>query len=112
MRLADNFGQAYDPSMAPVARQPSMLDLADEASLGQLAGRVRRHTLSRGAWVDHLPGWVDGSEVVLETLLHDVDWRAERREMYQREVDVPRLLCWYGEDEVLPTTPRSWASRS
>jgi alkylated DNA repair dioxygenase AlkB len=79
-----------------------MLDLADEAGLGRLAGRLRRHELSRGAWVDHLPGWVSGSEVILETLLHQVDWRAERREMYEREVDVPRLLRWYGGHEPLP----------
>jgi alkylated DNA repair dioxygenase AlkB len=79
-----------------------MLDLAEVAGLGQLAGRVQRHTLTRGAWVDHLPGWVTGSEVVLDTLLSGVDWRAERREMYEREVDVPRLLRWYGRDEHLP----------
>lgn len=88
--------------MADVAHQPSMLDLADEASLGPLAGHVRRRELSRGAWVDHLPGWVHGSDIILETLLRDVDWRAERREMYEREVDVPRLLCWYGEGDPLP----------
>lgn len=79
-----------------------MLDLAEVAGLGQLAGRIQRHTLTRGAWVDHLPGWITGSEVVLDTLLNDVDWRAERREMYEREVDVPRLLRWYGRGERLP----------
>jgi alkylated DNA repair dioxygenase AlkB len=79
-----------------------MLDLADEASLGRLAGRVRRHELSRGAWVDHLPNWVHGSDLILDGLLRDVDWRAERREMYDRDVDVPRLLRWYGADEPLP----------
>ncbi|GLH98920.1 alpha-ketoglutarate-dependent dioxygenase AlkB [Phytohabitans aurantiacus] len=79
-----------------------MLDLAEVAGLGQLAGRIQRHTLTRGAWVDHLPGWITGSEVVLDTLLSDVDWRAERREMYEREVDVPRLLRWYGRGERLP----------
>jgi alkylated DNA repair dioxygenase AlkB len=88
--------------MAEVMHQPSMLDIADEATLGRLAGRVRRHELTRGAWVDHLPGWVTGSELVLQTLLRDVDWRAERREMYEREVDVPRLLRWYGAGEPLP----------
>jgi alkylated DNA repair dioxygenase AlkB len=88
--------------MAEVMHQPSMLDLADEATLGRLAGRIRRHELSRGAWVDHLPGWVTGSDLVLESLLHDVDWRAERREMYEREVDVPRLLRWYRDGEPLP----------
>lgn len=85
-----------------VAHQPSMLDIAEQASLGPLAGQVRRHQLSRGAWVDHLPGWVHGSDLLLDTLLHEVPWRAERREMYEREVDVPRLLCWYGEGDPLP----------
>jgi alkylated DNA repair dioxygenase AlkB len=88
--------------MATLAHQPSMLDLAPEASLGRLGGRVRRHPLTRGAWVDHLPGWVEGSEHVLQVLLDEVDWRAERRPMYDREVDVPRLLRWYGGDEPLP----------
>jgi len=77
-----------------------MLDLAEEAGLGPLA--VRRTVLSRGAWVDYLPGWVSGSEDVLETLLHKVDWRAERREMYDRMLDVPRLLRWYPGEETLP----------
>jgi alkylated DNA repair dioxygenase AlkB len=52
--------------------------------------------------VDHQPGWVDGSELVLETLLRDVNWRAERRKMYDGEVDVPRLLRWYAGHEPLP----------
>jgi alkylated DNA repair dioxygenase AlkB len=84
------------------AYQPSMLDLAPEARLGPLAGQVVRHPLTHGAWVDVLPGWVHGSDAVLEPLLQDVDWRAERRRMYDGEVDVPRLLRWYGGDEVLP----------
>jgi alkylated DNA repair dioxygenase AlkB len=31
-----------------------------------------------------------------------VPWRAERRRMYDRVVDVPRLLCFYAEGELLP----------
>jgi alkylated DNA repair dioxygenase AlkB len=85
-----------------LAHQPSMWDLAEEPALTPLAGRVQRHPLSRGAWVDHLPGWVHGSDPVLETLLRDVPWRAERRTMYDAEVDVPRLLCWYSEHRPLP----------
>jgi len=80
-----------------VLRQPSMFDMADDLELTQLPGRVRRTELTDGAWVDHLPGWLTGSELLLETLLADVPWRAERREMYDREVDVPRLLCWYSD---------------
>ena len=83
-----------------VVHQPSMWDLAGEAVLGPLA--VVRHRLGNGAWVDHLPGWVQGSDEVLQVLLGDIGWRADRRQMYEREVAVPRLLRWYGGDEPLP----------
>ncbi|PGH45721.1 alpha-ketoglutarate-dependent dioxygenase AlkB [Micromonospora sp. WMMA1996] len=91
--------------MSDVAYQPSMLDLAEQGpTLGPLAGPTgpRRYELSRGAWVDHLPGWVRGSDAVLDTLRRDVPWRAERRTMYDTEVDVPRLLCWYAAGRPLP----------
>ncbi|SET75195.1 alpha-ketoglutarate-dependent dioxygenase AlkB [Geodermatophilus poikilotrophus] len=80
--------------------QPSMWDLAEEATLEPLL--LTRHHLGRGAWVDHLPGWVQGSDEVLEVLLGDIGWRADRRQMYEREVAVPRLLRWYGGEERLP----------
>src|SRR6476646_7726913 len=89
-------------SLRPGPNQPSMWDLAEEAMLSPLAGRVVRHELSDGAWVDHLPGWVSGSDEVLEVLLGDIGWREDRRQMYEREVVVPRLLRWYGGDETLP----------
>jgi len=85
-----------------LAHQPSMWDLDPQPSLGPLTGRVERHELTAGAWVDHRPVWVEGSESVLETLLTEIDWRAERRWMYDDEVDVPRLLRWYDEHEELP----------
>ncbi len=85
-----------------LVHQPSMWDLAEEATLTPLAGRVSRHQQSRGAWVDHLSVWVTGSEAVLDVLLGDIGWREDRRQMYEREVAVPRLLRWYGGDEALP----------
>jgi len=83
------------------AYQPSMFDFAEEPALLPLAG-LQRTELAEGAWIDRLPGWLSGSDAVLQTLLADVPWRAERRQMYDREVDVPRLLCWYGPDGALP----------
>jgi alkylated DNA repair dioxygenase AlkB len=83
-----------------LAHQPSMWDLAEEPAVGPLS--VMRHHLGRAAWVDHLPGWISGSDAVLEVLLGDIGWRADRRQMYEREVAVPRLLRWYGGDETLP----------
>jgi hypothetical protein len=77
-----------------LAHQPSMWDLAEEPTLGRLAGQVVRHALSDGAWVDHLPGWVAGSDAVLEVLLGDIGWREDRRQMYEREV--ASLACCGG----------------
>ena len=87
--------------------QPSMFDLTGDAGgqaapgVGELAGRVTRHRLTAGAWVDVLPGWLRGSDAVFEILL-GIDWRADRRQMYDSVVDVPRLLRWFGGDEPLP----------
>ncbi|WP_305785303.1 alpha-ketoglutarate-dependent dioxygenase AlkB [Symbioplanes lichenis] len=81
-----------------------MLDMMGGAgaTLEPLPGRLVRHHLAAGAWVDVLPGFVQSSDAVFDTLLHDVDWKAERRPMYDGVVDVPRLLRWYGRGERLP----------
>jgi len=77
-----------------------MLDsLHSSPSLGPL--EPQRHRLTAGAWVDVLPGWLGNSDEVFERLL-GIDWRADRRKMYDNVVDVPRLLRWFGADETLP----------
>jgi len=85
--------------------QESLLDVCEEPALGPLGGSVRRTRLARGAWVDLRPGWLTGSGAVFERLSEAagiVPWRAEKRQMYDRVVAVPRLLCFYGEDAPLP----------
>jgi alkylated DNA repair dioxygenase AlkB len=73
--------------------------------LSRLEGTVRRTTLSRGAWVDVRPGWVTDADDVFVRLVHEVPWHAERRQMYDRVVDVPRLLKFYEAHEPLPHPP-------
>jgi alkylated DNA repair dioxygenase AlkB len=80
--------------------QESLLDFGDDAVPGVL--RPERVPLSRGAWIDVQRGWLSGSAALFGRLAADVPWRAERRRMYDRTVDVPRLLCFYGEDAALP----------
>ena len=82
--------------------QGSLLDLAEEPQVGPLGKMLSRTPLSRGAWVDVRPGWLTGAADLFGRLASDVPWRAERRQMYERMVDVPRLLCFYGEGEPLP----------
>lgn len=81
--------------------QGSLLDGDAGVRVGPLS-RIERHDLSAGAWVDTLPGWISGADELFETLQAEVPWRGERREMYERVVDVPRLLCFYGADRPLP----------
>ncbi len=83
------------------ALQCSLLDLTDTPGLSPLSG-LRRTQLAHGAWVDFLPGWLSGADDLFGRLQGTVPWRAERRTMYDRVVDVPRLLCFYGEGEELP----------
>jgi alkylated DNA repair dioxygenase AlkB len=83
-----------------VAPQGSLLD-ATEPALQPLTG-LRRTPLSDGAWVDHLPAWLTGADVLFDRLVAHVPWRAEQRQMYERVVDVPRLVAWYGEGEPWP----------
>jgi alkylated DNA repair dioxygenase AlkB len=80
--------------------QDSLLDLCDDPMLGAL--RPKRTILSRGAWVDVQRGWLAGSAALFGRLMEQVPWRAERRKMYDRTVDVPRLLCFYDENAKLP----------
>lgn len=83
--------------------QGSIFDLADtEPSLAALAGQVRRRALTDGAWVDFRPGWIRGSDALFDCLHSTVDWRAERRRMYDRVVDVPRLVATYQANDPLP----------
>lgn len=94
---------SYDHGMA-MHFQRSLLDgpeLAGDASLADLRS-LRRTTLSRGAWVEVLPSWVQGSDALFERLVETVAWYAEKRQMYERLVDVPRLLSFYDEAEPLP----------
>jgi alkylated DNA repair dioxygenase AlkB len=84
------------------AFQGSLLDLCEEPRPGPLGASVQRTELDRGAWIDVRPGWIAGADVLFERLVDSVPWRAERRHMYDRVVDVPRLLSFYGEGEPLP----------
>ena len=86
--------------MTVVTVQESLLDLAEDPVPGPL--RPERVPLAAGAWVDLQRGWLAGSGALFARLAERVPWRAERRRMYDRTVDVPRLLCFYGEDADLP----------
>ncbi|MGZ5369456.1 MAG: alpha-ketoglutarate-dependent dioxygenase AlkB [Aeromicrobium sp.] len=81
--------------------QGSLLDVGESTGISPLEA-VRRTPLTRGAWVDVLPGWISGSDDLFLRLRSEVPWRAEKREMWDKVVEVPRLVCSYGMRDALP----------
>ena len=75
---------------------------AAEAADGPSFAGLARTPLSDGAWVDVARSWLPEADDVFTRLVEDVPWRAERRRMYDRVVDVPRLVHTYMIGEDLP----------
>lgn len=61
-----------------------------------------RTALGGGAWVEVRRNWLAGADTLFGRLLSSVAWKAERRPMYDRLVEVPRLQCFYDEGDPLP----------
>lgn len=78
------------------------LDTAGRVALGPLTDGVEHLELGRGAWLDLRRGFCSGATGLFERLVAVVPWRGERRPMYERMVDVPRLLAFYEADAELP----------
>jgi alkylated DNA repair dioxygenase AlkB len=82
--------------------QPSLLDDGSRFALAPILPGEGRTPLSNDAWVELHRGWVRGSDPLFIRLMETVPWKAERRRMYERTLDVPRLVSFYSEDETLP----------
>ncbi len=54
---------------------------------------LARTDLSRDSWIDQAQGFLDGHQTLFDTLSNDTRWHGHRRVMYDRLVDVPRLVA-------------------
>jgi alkylated DNA repair dioxygenase AlkB len=54
---------------------------------------LRHRPLTSGAWVDHVPGWLDGHQSLFDDLAEQAQWQQQHRRMYERTVAVPRLVA-------------------
>jgi alkylated DNA repair dioxygenase AlkB len=84
--------------------QGSLFAAGDDIGPGPVTPR-RRVDLGHGAWFEIVDGWMRGADALFHSLAESVPWREERRWMYERIVDVPRLVSFYGEGEALPAAP-------
>jgi alkylated DNA repair dioxygenase AlkB len=86
--------------------QPSLLDASvDAPSFDARFASARRVPLDEFAWVEHVRGWVRGADALFATIVNDAPWNQRRVHMYDRMVDEPRLIAWYGtalDDPSLP----------
>ena len=72
--------------------QPSLFGTGDPTIDPSFTGIVRTD-LAHGAWVERLPGWLQGEQTVFDTIVDTTTWHANKRPMYDRIVDVPRLTA-------------------
>jgi alkylated DNA repair dioxygenase AlkB len=72
--------------------------------LGFFDGPSRRILDDRTGTIAYRPHFLDerDAERAFESLRKNVAWRSERRWMYEREVDVPRLTAHYRLGEPMP----------
>ena len=83
--------------MRAFAEQASLFG-SGEPRLDPCFPGLRRLALGAGAWVDHQPGWLEGHDAVFEALRRTTRWEHQRRRMYERVVDVPRLVAVLPDD--------------
>jgi alkylated DNA repair dioxygenase AlkB len=81
--------------------QPSLLGAGGPRIDPGLAG-IERVELGEGAWLDHLPGWVTGTDELFETVLAEAPWQSRERPMYDRMVVEPRLTTGEWADPPAP----------
>jgi alkylated DNA repair dioxygenase AlkB len=78
--------------------QGSLLGLSEPEVDPSFAG-IRRHALDDSSWVDHLPGWLRGDELVFDQLYHGLSWNHRTVTMYDRRLPEPRLTSWWTPDQ-------------
>ena len=90
----------------PSAPSPaSQLDLfRDETprSSSPTLATGQRLRLDAQSWVEHDPGWLPEHEALFDALRRGIEWRTERRAMYDTVVEVPRLTAQVPDDGPFP----------
>ncbi len=85
-----------EPATVPDGWQASLFGLADPSIDATFAGIDRIH-LDDTSWVDHLPLWLAGADLVFGELVARLPWRHRDVVMYDRVLPEPRLTSWWSE---------------
>jgi alkylated DNA repair dioxygenase AlkB len=88
----------------PGALQPGLFDVL-EPRLDVDFLSARRIDLDGTSWIEHVPGWLTGSEQLFSELLETARWEERERWMYTRQVTEPRLTAEYPD---IAAAPQAW----
>lgn len=86
--------------------QPSLFGGGEPGFDPALTG-LQRTELAHDAWVEYLPNWLHGEQTLFDEICAATEWRAGRRPMYDRMVDVPRLTAGLPADGPVPPVLRA-----
>ncbi|MET0388533.1 MAG: alpha-ketoglutarate-dependent dioxygenase AlkB [Polyangiales bacterium] len=78
--------------------QLSLLGRDDAPLLDEAFGTLQRRELAHGAWIDYAPGWLRGHTALYDALVRTTAFRALEERMYDRTVQVPRLIASLPDD--------------
>lgn len=84
--------------------QPSLLDCGEPSIDPTFAGLSRRD-LDERSWIELVPRWVSGADVLFDSLLELGGWRQRDRWMYDKRVEEPRLTSPWRRDDGTPIHP-------
>ncbi|HVU74511.1 MAG TPA: alpha-ketoglutarate-dependent dioxygenase AlkB [Mycobacteriales bacterium] len=90
----------WQPGLAlglEVGGAPLPPDLLDSTFTGLV-----RHVLDARSWVDVVPGWLRGPDVLFDRLLREAEWTAREVPMYDRIVAEPRLTALFAGEPPAP----------
>jgi alkylated DNA repair dioxygenase AlkB len=73
-----------------------------EPAVDPAFSRLTRTWLDATSWVDVVPGWLSGADLVFAELVARLAWRQREVTMYERRVLEPRLTSWWSP---VGTTP-------
>ncbi len=86
--------------MVSLTWQTSLLDTDPGAGprVGPGLAHVRRRQLGRGAWIDHVTGWLEGSDALLDACVDGLDWGQRTERIHGQDLLQPRLTArvWVG----------------
>lgn len=88
--------------------QPALFGHHSEPMVDATFARVQRKALDAGAWVDYVPGWLDGHARAFDALIDSVSWRDTTQILFDEEVVTPRRVATFPADG----TPPPWLEQA